>query len=79
MITIVLNQNASVSVFFLPVKFSFLQACRSQVIVCVMHNFEKNVCSQNVTIYFCKRINTCHFPAFVAKGTSQFMVESYWA
>ena len=40
--TTVLNQNASVSVFSLPVNSSFLQACESQVIVYVMHNFEKN-------------------------------------
>ena len=39
--TIVLNQIASVSVFSLPMNSSFLQACESQVIVYVMHNFEK--------------------------------------
>ena len=60
MTTIVLSQNASVSVSSLPVNFSFLQACMSQVIVYVMHKFEKNACSQNVTIFFCKRVNTCH-------------------
>ena len=44
--------NASVSVFSLLVDYSFLQACKSQSTVYVMHNFEKNACSQNVTIFF---------------------------
>ena len=58
--TTVLNQNASVSVFSLSVNSSFLQACKSQVIINVMHNFEKSACSQNIPIFFYKRINTCH-------------------
>ena len=82
--TTVLNQTASVSDFFLPVNSSFLQASKSQVTIYVMHNFVKNACSQNVTISFCKRINTCHLPALVGsmvvdKATSQFMVEGHRA
>ena len=42
--TIVLNQNVSVSAFSVPVNSSSLQVCKSQVIVYVMHNFEKNAC-----------------------------------
>ena len=78
-----LNQNASVSVFSLLINSSFLQACKSQVIVYVMHNFEKNACSQNVTIFFCKRINTFLFPPAlvgsmaIAKETSLFMVKGH--
>ena len=58
--TIVLNQNASISVFSLRLNPSFLQARKFQVIVYVMHNLEKNASSQNVTIFSCKRVNTYH-------------------
>ena len=80
--SIVLNQNAPVSVLFLPVNASLLEVCKPQVIIYVVHNFEKNACSHNSTISLCKRINTCHLPAIVgsmvvAKGTSQFMVEGH--
>ena len=40
------------SVFSLAVNFSFLQTCKFQVIVKVMHNFEKNACSQDITIFW---------------------------
>ena len=83
--TILLNPNASISGFSLPVNLSFLQVHKSQVIVYLMPNFKKNACLQNITVFFLKRINTCHLltalvgSMVVAKGTSQFIVKGHRA